>query len=89
MAQETQTFRCGHTAQVPPEFFGRGAARVRRLAAYFDRRCYACAVDHIQAEAGKFTDRNGNPQPAAIVSDRIARWTAKLRPSYHHDHRGA
>ncbi len=36
------TFKCGHEGVIPNNM-GRGAARVKRLAEYFGRRCPECA----------------------------------------------
>lgn len=44
MTDEQRAFRCGCFPPFPPRNMGRGAARQRRLDAYFDRPCLTCAL---------------------------------------------
>ena len=43
---------------------GRGQARQRRLAEYFDRSCLACAETKTLAHLASLTDSQGNARPA-------------------------
>lgn len=69
-----RTFTCGHSAP-EPLYFGRGAARERRLADYFAHKCEACLARDIRAAVELLTDTHGNRLPAdrieAIAAERI------------------
>lgn len=39
------TFTCGHSQAEAPRNMGRGAAREKRLIAYFNRKCLACRLE--------------------------------------------
>ena len=54
---------------------GRGQARLRRLAEYFNRLCLPCAEQHAREHLNTLTDTKGNLRPASeqVVNDRLAR----------------
>jgi hypothetical protein len=74
------TFNCGHSQENDPAYMGRGQARLRRLAAYFNRPCLACAEQKTREHLASLTDMHGNPRPAnqETVSARLD----KLRRTY-------
>ena len=67
-------FNCSHESEEPRNM-GRGAARERRLAVYFDRLCRSCAIARITASVNSLTDRYGRPLSEAThrqhLTDRI------------------
>lgn len=59
------TFTCGHMLSGAPRNMGRGAARVKRLAVYFNRPCQVCLAASIRSDMLSYTDLQGNPNPAS------------------------
>lgn len=59
---------------------GRGQARARRIADYFNRKCLPCAEVHVRASLASYTDTKGElrPTPQDVVDVRLA----KLRTTY-------
>jgi hypothetical protein len=57
------TFTCGHDANEPRNM-GRGQARIKRLAEYFNRPCLSCASARLIDRMSELTDPRGNPRPA-------------------------
>lgn len=79
----TETFTCGHTAELKPGLFGRGQARIKRITEYFSRPCLQCAVDRLPAYYAQFTlGRSGEKYSADLVAHKVAERAAKLPFSY-------
>lgn len=73
------TFTCGHGSD-EPRFMGRGQARQRRLAEYFNRPCVVCAEVHLRTELSKLTDMQGNLRPA--TDEKVREKVARLQSRY-------
>jgi len=73
------TFTCGHSlnASNPVDYFGRGQARVRRIAAYFGRVCPACAAGAARSRFRSLTSSISTEQE----------WVTRALKSYHPHHR--
>jgi hypothetical protein len=68
---------CGHESDEPRNM-GKGAARAKRLAEYFDRPCRDCAIARINASVNSLTDRHANPLPYDIKREHAINRIAKL-----------
>lgn len=64
---ETRTYTCGHSAPVP-RGMGRGAAREKRLAKFFGRRCFLCACARQAATAASLRAITGRGPDGKFVS---------------------
>ena len=78
-------FTCGHEAPIPAAM-GRGEARRKRLAAYFGRPCYACAVRRLEERISR-TYLDGTPVPDDLRQAAIDRRAEKLAQQYVGDSR--
>lgn len=79
----TETFTCGHTAELKPGLFGKGQARIKRIAEYFSRPCLQCAVDRLPAYYAQFTlVKSGEKYSADLVAQKVAERAVKLPLAY-------
>ena len=74
-------YTCGHEGHEPRNM-GRGAARQRRLAEYFDRPCLACAIVQADACVRRLTDRRGQPLPADVMTKKIEETRERVIRAY-------
>lgn len=79
--KRTRTHLCGHPCDEPANF-GRGAAREKRLVAYFARPCLPCALARVAHEATRLTDIHGARLPADAEAANVARWKERIRKLY-------
>ena len=61
---------------------GRGKAREKRLADYFDRTCLNCALERTANKARCLTDVHGKRLPAEVEAKNVARWQEWVRRLY-------
>ena len=74
---ERNFYVCGHAGDAPAHM-GRGAARRRRIAAHFGRRCPACHEVALRARASRLTHANGTRYTSAEQADYLARHGVRL-----------
>lgn len=83
--KEAGTFKCGHTNEVPPNM-GRGQARAKRVAVYFNRLCPSCIVNHLFKIASDLTafayDENGHMVKKADGKWLTRRYTLEEQEAY-------
>jgi len=77
---ELLIFTCGHSQEQAPPFMGRGKARLKRIAEYFNRSCLVCAEKHLLSHLASLTDSKGNARPAD--PSRVAERLTALRKTY-------
>ena len=75
------SFICGHE-EGESRNMGRGQARVKRIATYFNRRCIACARAQAIFQAGLLTDIRGNPLDADAYAIAVQKALERVRLAY-------
>lgn len=81
MSYPKPTFDCGHEGDFPRNM-GRGAARTRRLADYFGRRCPSCAIEHLRRYAEALTHVDATPLTPVEREQYIARRLPGIMSTY-------
>lgn len=87
--KEQHAYKCGHRREVP-EGMGRGAARQKRIAEYFDRPCFSCWCDgreiYIAALSEVYRDEEGKLHSRTLTQaerdSKLAAYAEKVRRVY-------
>jgi hypothetical protein len=75
------TFKCGHESE-EPRHAGRGQARVKRLAIYFDRPCLSCALAFSEKHIRVLTDMQGQPHTEYYYTVKVRERAETIRRTY-------
>ena len=76
------SFTCGHRVEITVGAFGRGKAREKRLAEYFNRPCLECAVEKAAYSISKSVFIDGTPIPLSKKLELINKEGNRLEKKY-------